>query len=163
MLRDIYKHNPKVLVTSMPPLVLQQLLTTSSQKQIAGRKAVKPIANTKYIGMMGSDAALKMSHDKKKRSVFMQGIQIPKKYSENTIGGIMALPVKEFIVFVRQGDSIKVLNGKIGERPFRSFSPVKYKDISSTKIRKKIKKNQDPADLLNPKTLEIIKKNKLYK
>lgn len=162
MLRALYKKDPRVITTKLPPVELQKRLTKKSCKKVSGRPAVQPFFDAEYVGILGSDAALSMAEDSKKRSVFMRGIQISEKHAHSTIGGIMALPVHEFIVFIREGDNIDILNNRIGSRPFTSVALQDYKGISSTKVRKDNKEKNDISGLVSPQVIEIIKKNKLY-
>ena len=142
MLFSLYKDSKNVIVTKLSPIKLQELLMTDSSQVISGKSGVKSsIKGVEYIGILGSDAAINMASDEKKLSVFMRGIKIPKKYYENTIGGIMALPVNKFIVSLRKGDNIDALDGKIGERKI-----VKSQLLMICHLH-----NKDVSDLLDSK------------
>ena len=164
MLFILYKDNPQIIVTQLSPIELQDLLTVDSSVTISEKPAVKSAINeTKYIGVLGSDTAINTVADKKKLSIFMRGIKIPEKYCENTIGGIIALPVSEFIVSMREGDDIEFLENMIGERPIIATLKLNDQEASSTKVRHKIKHNEDATDLISPEVLEVIKSHRLYK
>ena len=73
----------------------------------------------------------------------------------------------QFIVATRLGARIRTL------KRILKFPPIKLhagqihvievkEDVSSTKIRESIKKGKVPANLLNPKVANYIKKNRLY-
>lgn len=162
MLFSLYQNNSKIIVTKLPPVALQKALTIDSPTTLLNKPTVIPsTSKTTYVGILGSDAALKTASDVKKRSVFMKGIKIPEKYYYHSAGNVIALPVNSFIVFVRKGDDISVLKGKIHDSPI--ISTFEHNDdISSTQIRNMIKENKDVTSLLAPSVLEIINKEALY-
>jgi len=164
MLFGLYKDNPKVIVTRFTPIQLQKLLTVDASHKISGKPTVtSAIKDTQYIGILGSDTALDTVADKKKLSVFMRGVKIPEKYYENTIGGIIALPVTNFVVSLRKGDNIDTLGNMIGDRKIIATIKPTNNTASSTKARIKIKHGEDVSDLLSPEVVKIIKNQQLYK
>ena len=164
MLFSLYKDDSKVIVTKLPPIKLQELLTVDALHSISGKPAVKSaIEDVKYIGILGSDTAVDTVNDKKKLSVFMRGVKIPEKYHTNTLGGIIALPVSEFIVSLRKGDNIADLDNRIGDRPIIATLKPSDNTASSTKARNKIKHDEDTTSLISPEVINIIEYNKLYK
>lgn len=165
MLSSSFRTHPKVIVTKMNSQDLQKTLTVDNPAQeINGKPTVKNfLPGTEFIGIIGSDTALDTVKDKKKLSVFMEGIRIPEKYKENTIGGIIALPVNSFIISQRQGDNLDSLEGKIGRRPILHIVQTKYPDISSTKIKTFLKEGKPISEFISSGVLEIIKKYDLYK
>ena len=92
----------------------------------------------------------------------MRGIKISDKYKEHTIGALMAIPVSEFIISTREGDSLQELEGKIEDRPVLKSIVASHPDSSSTKVRALVKSGKPIKDLVSPGVLEIIEKNKLY-
>lgn len=140
MIFSAFKKHPKVIVTKLSPSQLQIILMKNDKSLVAGKPSVKTrLIGTEYIGIIGSDTALETSKDPRKSSVFMRGIQIPEKYKEHTIAGIIALPVNRFIVSLRAGDSIDSLKGMFSDRPIMKEISTGYIDLSSTKVRKMIK------------------------
>lgn len=165
MLFAAFAKHPKVIVTKLTPAELQGVLMKRDESLVAGKPSVKTtLIGTKYIGIIGSDTALETSKDLKKLSVFMRGVQIPEKYKEHTIGGIIAIPVQSFIVSIRVGDSIDSLKGVFSDRPVIKTIFTDYIDLSSTKIRKIIK-NGSALDkgFVSQGVNEIIKKYNLYR
>jgi nicotinic acid mononucleotide adenylyltransferase len=136
MLFAAFANHPKAIVTKLTPTELQGALMKSDESLVAGKPSVKTtLVGTEYIGIIGSDTALETSKDLKKLSVFMRGIEMPEKYKEHTIGGIIAIPVKGFIVSLRAGDSIDSLKGIFSDRPIIKTISTDYIDLSSTKVR----------------------------
>ena len=93
----------------------------------------------------------------------MRGVKIPEKYHENTIGGIIALPVTNFIVSLREGDNIDALGNMIGDRKIIDTIKPANNTASSTIVRNKIRQGEDVSDLLSPEVVKIIENEKLYK
>lgn len=165
MIFAAFKEHPKVIVTKFTPGELQGALMKSDESLVAGKPSVKTtLVGTEYIGIIGSDTALETSKDLKKLSVFMRGIEMPEKYKEHTIGGIIAIPVKGFIVSLRAGDSIDSLKGIFSDRPIIKTISTDYIDLSSTKVRQMIK-NGGVLDegFVSQGVNEIIKKYDLYR
>ena len=165
MIFAAFKEHPKVIVTKLTPGALQGALMKSDESLVAGKPSVKTtLVGTEYIGIIGSDTALETSKDLKKLSVFMRGIKMPEKYKEHTIGGIIAIPVKGFIVSLRTGDSIDSLKGIFSDRPIIKTISTNYIDLSSTKVRQMIK-NGGVLDegFVSQGVNEIIKKYDLYR
>lgn len=163
MLYVLYEKSPHVIVTRLSPGEMQSLLTVDCSETVDGKRKVKSrFSGAQYVGLLGSDVALDLIGDNKKCSVFMRGIKIPTKYSSNTIGSIMALPVSEFIVYQRSGDKLTDLGSSICGRSVTVMPLSHYADVSSTKIRGNIKEGIFDASLLSSEILGIIKKEKLY-
>lgn len=164
MLFATFKDHPKVIVTRLNPQDLQGVLMQDNESHlIAGKPSVKSsIEDVKYIGIIGSDTALGMMEDQKKRSIFMRGIKISDKYKEHTIGGLMAIPVSEFVISVRTGDSLDQLEGKIEDRPILKSIVAPHPEASSTNVRKLLKSGGSIEHLVNAEVAKIIKNNKLY-
>lgn len=164
MLFETFKNHPKVIVTQLNPGALQQILMEDQNNIFtAGKQTVKSrIAGVEYIGIIGSDAALDIVGDQEKLLVFMRGIKLSEKHKENTIGGILALPIDRFIVNIRPGDSLQTLQGKIADRPIFATIMANSFDISSTKIRTLLKSKNSIDDFINKEVIDIIIRNKLY-
>lgn len=165
MLFAAFANHPRVIVTKLTPAELQGALMERTDDLIAGKPSVKTkLFGTEYIGIIGSDTALETSKDLKKLSVFMRGIQIPEKHKEHTIGGIIAIPVKSFIVSLRAGDSIDSLKGVFSDRPIINKVSTDYIDLSSTGVREIINKNGALGEgFVSPGVKEIIEKQGLYR
>lgn len=164
MLFATFADNPSVIVTKLNPGELQEALMEDTNVLIEGKPTVKSkIKGAKYIGLLGSDAALDTDKDGKKRSVFMRGIKVPDKYKEHTAGGVVAIPVEGFIVNVRASESIKELKGKLGELPILKVIETDLESRSSTIVRAAVKKGKDIDQLVNPCVKEIITRYNLYK
>ncbi len=161
MLFSLYKTNPKVLISKLTPQQLQHLLTKNVAK---GNKAPRIASSegTDYIGILGSDTALSTAKDKKKLSIFMRGIAIPDKYREHTIGGIMTIPVKKFIVLLRNDDNLEPLKGKIGDRDILTIIPSPSKTASSSIAKVKIREGKPLENILSPSIIDTIKESNLY-
>jgi nicotinic acid mononucleotide adenylyltransferase len=94
----------------------------------------------------------------------MRGIEMPEKYKEHTIGGIIAIPVKGFIASLRTEDSIDSLKGIFSDRPIIKTISTDYIDLSSTKVRQMIKNGGVLDDgFVGHGVNEIIKKYDLYR
>lgn len=164
MIFTAFKDHPKVIVTKLTPAELQGALMERSDDLVEGKPSVTTKFKTEYIGITGSDAALDTSKDPKKLSVFMRGIQIPEKYKEHTIGGIIAIPVKSFIVSIRIGDSIDSLKGEFSDRAIIKTIPSDHQDLSSTKVRTIIKNGGTLGQgFVSQGVKDIIEKNELYR
>lgn len=164
MLFATFADNPRVIVTKLNPGQLQEALTEDTDVLIEEKPTVKSkIKGARYIGLIGSDAALDTNKDVKKRSVFMRGIKVPDKYKEHTAGGVIAIPVEGFIVNVRANESIQELKGKLGEFPILKVMETDLGNRSSTIVRAAVKKGEDIYQLVNPCVKEIISRENLYK
>lgn len=165
MLTALYANHSKVLLSKLPPQELQQLLFDDETKtDPKGRQLVKSkFIGTTYIGLLGSDAAIDTAKDVRKSEVFLKGINIPQKYHNHTIGGIIAIPVDSFIIFIRKNDSIDMLGGMLASRKIAHVINSKFKLLSSTIIREKIKNKLDTKADLSPGVAKIIFDNNLYK
>lgn len=168
MLFAAFQEHPRIIVTRLSPLELQQTLTKTT-----GQTVVPAFKGTQFLGILGSDAALDMtqpqsepekeSHRIKKLSVFMNGIPLTEKHAKDTIGGIIALPASGYIIGQRQQDDLSVLKGKMADQPIVGIlSHDGTRAVSSTQIRERIKKGQPMADLLHPKVAALIQARKLY-
>lgn len=163
MLFAAFKHHPKIIVTQLHPLALQQTLMQPTNHIIADKPTVTTkIPGVTYIGIIGSDTAIDTSKDLKRLSVFMQGIQISEKYKEHTIGSIIAIPVQSFIIGLRAQDSIDFLKGQFSDRPILHTIKTNYTHNSSTQVRQAIKNNETTDNLLNPAVKALIIEHKLY-
>jgi nicotinic acid mononucleotide adenylyltransferase len=183
MLFAAFASHQKIIVTKKSPIELQQALTKIDAQAKGPNNmplVTSMLPNIEYTGIIGSDTAISTQQDPKKLSVFMRGVKIPEKYQEHTIGGIMALPVKDFIVGMRSGDEegIKKLGNKFGDRPIKAVINTDCPDVSSTMIKARLREYYSNYKLyfsgnhnletvskelhLNPKVLEIIKKHQIY-
>lgn len=165
MLFSVFADHPHVIVTRMTPLQMQEALTCLDEgRTVNDKPTVKSkIEGLEFIGIMGSDKALSLPAMQKELSAFMAGIKVPQKYKEHTIGGIIALPVKEFIVSLRQGDDLTPLHGHIGNRPISAIiESESERGLSSTLVREAVKKGEPTHAMVSQPVKEIIVKDKLY-
>ncbi len=164
MIFAAFEKHPKVIVTKLTPGELQRTLMKNDKSLVSGKPSVKTaIPGTEYIGVIGSDTALETSKNSKKLSVFMQGIQLPDKYRKHTIGGLIAIPAKSFIVSLRSGDSVDSLKGVFSDRPIIKTISTNYIDLSSTKVRKIIQSGGALDDnFVSRGVKEITEKYGLY-
>jgi nicotinic acid mononucleotide adenylyltransferase len=164
MLFSVFENDPHVIVTRLPPKALQDLLTTPNpDRLIKGKSTVYPkIPGLNFVGVIGSDVALGMAEDDKKRSVFMEGVVVSEAHKNTTIGGIIALPVQEFILSKRARDDVSSLKGQLGDRPITHEIISDHHELSSTRIREHLKASKPVDSMINPPVLDIIKEHHLY-
>ena len=163
MLFATYARHPKVIVTRLSPLALQETLTTACASQDGKKKCVLPrFKGLQIVGMVGSDTALDVSLDSKKAAVFMTGLQVTAKYKNHTLGGVMALPVKSFLVHMRAGQDIKSLRGIFAGRPITQVFENVCPTLSSTRIRVSVSKGEEILSFVNEEVSRIIKEKGLY-
>lgn len=175
MLFSLFAQDPHLIVTSLSPLEVQQVLTSKDPTTtIRGYPAVKPaIEGLEFFGIIGSDTALNLalpsedpneeSMRQKRLQVFMRGVSIPEKHAETTIGSIMALPVSKFIVGARVGDNLDILHSAIEDRPIiHIIDNQKYAHVSSSKVKQRLRYRCDVSDLIRPEITAIIQKHHLY-
>jgi nicotinic acid mononucleotide adenylyltransferase len=164
MLFSVFEKDPHVIITRLPPKALQDLLTTPNpDRLVKGKSTVLPkIPGLNFVGVIGSDVALGMAKDDKKRSVFMEGVVVSEEHKNTTIGGIIALPVQEFILSMREGDDVSSLEGVLGDRPIIHEIISDHHELSSTKIRENLKATKPVDSMVSPRVLDIIKEHHLY-
>jgi nicotinic acid mononucleotide adenylyltransferase len=162
MLFSVFKYHPHVIVTSLPPKELQAILTIPDP---AKRLRVKPaFEGMHFVGIVGSDNALKTWPGDDESFGFMAGVEIPEKYSSHTMGGLMALPVDSFIIAMRYGDDISPLKGQIGyRRVIAVIESDQTNKISSTSIRNLLKSKKSIDGIVSKPVARIIEKYELYK
>lgn len=175
MQKALFSDHPRVIVTGLSPLSVQQALTKiSPDETIRGYTAVEVLDKSiEFVGLIGSDTALNLAipdnneqveiNRKKRLQVFMRGVSIPEKHAETTIGSIMGLPVSRFIVGLRDGDDLGLLNGMVGDRPITQiYKNEQTIQVSSTLVKQRISSEESTSDLLDPRVMRIIKKYNLY-
>ena len=160
MLFARFEDHPKIIVTRYPPIKLQQVLTT----KYSNNKPVVPIAEgMKFIGIIGSDTALMLATEKKSSQKFMAGNVISNCYQYHTWGGCIALPVDSFIVFLRQGDDLSSLGGKVAGRPIiKVCRDNPHDDLSSTSVKECLRAGKFINKTVSAATIKIIRENHLY-
>lgn len=165
MVFSVFRNHPTVIVTRLTPKDLQAVLTVSDISKVKNKRVVKPaFERMKFIGVIGSDTALWLDSNEKAFSAFMTGIQIPEKYQTQTLGGLMALPAESFIVALREGDDLSSLKGKIRDREIFAVIESEYeRTLSSTAVKKALKKGKPITPMVSTPVLEIIEKHGLYK
>lgn len=164
MLFETFKDNPKIIVTKLPPQDIQQIFSIPSNKKTPEGKTIMDlkINSLNIIGILGSDAALSLSSPEKER-IFLQGLEIPEKHKDSTIGGLMMLKANSFITVIRNKDDISSLKNKIGERPIlATLKHTTENTLSSTKVRENIKNNHPIDQMLPHEVTKIIQENNLY-
>ena len=159
MLFALFKDHPQVIVTRYPPKQLQNALT---QKTSATTVTPK-FKGLEFIGVVGSDTALKLTPDKASSIEFMSGTVISLKHENHTWGGCIALPVSSFIVSMRTGDDLSLLKGMAGGREIIKTITLKQYDDASSTLVKDLMKNQETTDKwLSEPVIKIIQEAKLY-
>jgi nicotinic acid mononucleotide adenylyltransferase len=155
MVYSVFANHPSVIVTRFSPKDLQDTLTEAINSAFKGME---------FVGIIGSDTALALFGNNDALASFMTGLKVSDYYKEHTLGGIMALPVKSFIVALREGDDIVKLNRRIGERPIIALIESKSKRaLSSTKVKKALKEGGDISSMVSTTIIKIIAENNLYK
>lgn len=164
MVFSIFQDHPTVIVTRLTPKDLQEALTIPDLSKVKDKPVVKPaFEGMEFIGVIGSDTALWLEPNEKAFSAFMTGIQIPKKYQTHTLGGLMALPAESFIVALREGDDLGPLKGKIRDREILAVIESEHeRTLSSTAVKKALKKGEPITSMVNAPVLEIIERHGLY-
>lgn len=165
MIFSIFEKDPHVIVTRLPPAKLQDLLTLPDNTRLVNDKpTVKPaFKGIEFIGIIGSDVALEIIDNPEALAPFMQGLRIPEKYKEHTIGGIISLPVKRFIVTRRMEDDLSSLNGKVGDRPIIAIlQDNETQGHSSTAAKKALQEDRPIDTMIDERIRKIIKENSLY-
>lgn len=160
MVFSVYASDPRVIVTRLPPEDLQKTLTIPKEEP----NLVSPIENIKFIGIVGSDNALKQWKSPSDEFKFMGNNKIPPRYFSHFYGELMAIPAEEFIVAVRNDDNLAVLNGKVSGRQITAIiEDENTKYISSTLVKNLIKKSGKVNAYVSKSVAEIILENDLYK
>lgn len=159
MLMRVFEKHPKVIVTTMSPLKMQQALTSTSLTQ----DDVSPKFNISWIGLLGSDTALMLENNKKALSLFMVGKKIHSDNAQTTRGGFMGIPVSAFILALRNQDSIVHLNQQLGTRPILHILNLpEGKENSSTKVRQLVKDGDCNIKEIPESVENYIKTYQLY-
>ena len=161
MLFARFEDHPKIIVTRYPPIKLQEALTT----KCGSNKPVVPVAEEmKFVGIIGSDIALQLAPEKKSSQKFMAGGVISKSYQYHTWGGCTALPVDSFIVFLRKGDDLTSLGGKVAGRPVIKVCRDNLHDgLSSTSVKDCLRKGKSISKMVSTSVIRIIRENRLYR
>jgi nicotinic acid mononucleotide adenylyltransferase len=75
----------------------------------------------------------------------------------------MALPVSRFIVGLREGDELSILNWMIGERSISAVYRNEHgSGASSTLVKQRLKNGEAVDELIEPEVLSIIEKYNLW-
>lgn len=164
MVFSVFQDHPTVIVTRLSPKDLQDKLTVPTFLKVKDKTIVKPaFEGVEFIGIVGSDTALSLAPNEKALSTFMTGLQISEKYQTHTLGGLMALPAESFIVTLREGDDLSSLNGKIRDRKILAvIESEQEQTLSSTAVKKALKKGVSITPMVSEPVIEIIKKHGLY-
>lgn len=165
MVFSVFEGDPNVIVTKLPPAELQKLLTLPDDTRRVNKKPTLKHAfeGGEFIGIIGSDVALEMRHNPEALAPFMQGVRVPEKYKEHTVGGIISLPIQKFIVTRRTGDDLTLLNDKVGDRPIiATLQGDETQGFSSTAVKKALKEDKPLETMVSKDVQRIIKENQLY-
>ncbi len=76
----------------------------------------------------------------------MTGTEISKEFYEHTFGSCMALPVKEFVVALRNGDDENSIGTRLHGRKIHAIISVEEWDSLSSTAVKKALSNKIPID-----------------
>ena len=162
MIFAVFQDHSKIIVTRLAPQDMQAALTVPDIARIG---SVKPAFKGMYfIGVIGSDTALRLGAHQDSSSPFMTGIQIPEKYKHNTLGGCMALPVKSFIVAMREEDDLSPLRGSVrGKKILVVLEARSERRTSSTAVKKALVHGEPTDSIMSRPVREIIEKYGLYR
>lgn len=161
MLFASFADDPHVIVTRLTPYELQKLLTTENPSKPG--YVLPKLEGIHFIGLIGSDTARYLAPNPEALKTFMTGKIIEDQHKEHTLGGLMAIPVVSFIVALREGDNLQVLQGRIGDRSIEAVIQSKnYKDTSSTKVKKALREEGEIIPMVGPQVAEIINSRGLY-
>lgn len=151
MLQLTFAHHNRVILSTMYPMQVQQYTQ-------------RYLADSTFFGVIGVDVADTLIIDEKKNSVFMRGVTIPQKHEETTIGAIMAVSAKAFIVAKRDRDNLMHLNGYVKDRPIiAEIALQSYAALSSTKVKENIRSFQSIHEMVNPAVRQKIFAEHLYR
>lgn len=157
MLFSVYKNHPKVIVSRLTPLELQNSLTAPSSETHMAPKFCT------FVGIVGADTALYLAPNPDTAKVYMTGLKIGPEHAEHTWGSCMALPVQRFIVALRQASDITALNGSIQGRPIAAMINIQESaSYSSTKIKIALKRGEGIEQFVSPSIHDFILKHSLY-
>jgi len=160
MIFKLYESHKKILVTKLPPYLLQKELTLLNPE--THNRIPKP-PGARFIGILGSDVALNLKSDLPAAKKFMSGLTISRKYKFHTWGGCIALPVDSFIVYLRGEDKPSVVQSSIAQKPVTILQDsTKKVSISSTFLKETLKNGGSVDDMVESSVMKIIKENKLY-
>jgi hypothetical protein len=150
MIFSVFEKHSNVIVTRFTPKELQEAL-------------IKNEDILSFIGIIGSDTALKLASDHKISPNFMMGSKIPKKYYAHTRGGCMALPAESFIVAIRGGDSLSPLSGKLrGRKILATIESKNEQAFSSTMVKKSMQNGESINSMVSGPVRSFIEKHDLY-
>jgi len=153
MIASIYQDHPKVLITYWTPKELQLKFNSCA-------------FSVDILGIIGSDVVTEnlMSSDvevsENYRAVFMRGITLKEKHTQDTIGALMALKANSFLVALRGDIDLSYLEGQIDDRPIYAF--IQSKNNSSTEVRNAIRDKKSFEQFLSLSVQTIIKQEGLY-
>lgn len=165
MVFSAFANHPQVIVTKLSPQDMQRQFTTISSRTSPEGKALVDVSipGLEFIGIIGSDTALAYHEKPETVRALMTGLQITDKHYNHTVGGLMALPAKSFIVAMRTSDDITPLDNRIIDRPIIAvITSEKEQGLSSTGIKKALKAGEFIDTMVSPGVAKIIRKNALY-
>jgi hypothetical protein len=145
------------------PLRLSQKLQKILTLKISDERVAPKIDGLKIVGIIGSDTALKLQPNRLSSALFMSGTVVSDTYKNHTWGGVIALPVRSFIVSIRRGDDLSKLKNQTGRRPITHIIKIdEYDDTSSTLIKMHIRHDQPVDALISQQVHDVIKRNDMY-
>ena len=153
LIKALYQHHPKVLITQWTPHELQLNFNES-------------LKDLNIVGIIGSDVITEklMGPDteisEKYKKVFMRGITLDEKHYHDTVGVLMALKADSFLVALRDNIDFSYLDNRIYDRPILAF--LYPKSHSSTEVRNAIKNGTSFEHLVSFSTQALIKQKGLY-
>lgn len=177
MVFSAFADHPRVIVTRLSPQDMQRHLTNPREQKssniiplvrttqgLEGKPLVEvALKGLEFIGIIGSDTALSFQGNPKAVCALLTGIQIPEKYHNHSLGGLMAFPGASFIVAMRTGDDISPLNNHIIDRPIIAvIKSEKEQALSSTGVKKALKNGESIDTMVSLGVAKIIKENGLY-
>jgi nicotinic acid mononucleotide adenylyltransferase len=149
MLFSLFANDPNVIVTERNPIQLQNALAE---------------CGAKFVGLIGSDAALFYASREKDLREFMSGIRIDENDGRNDVSrGDVFIPADSFVVSDRKGFDFPPDKMPDGRKIIGRLDTSETYPISSEEIRKAIRAGGDSKSVLSGSVVELVNRYGLYR
>ena len=150
MIEGLYDIHPRVLYTSWTPKELQDKLVNLQVIAILGSDTIEETLESQNTGFR-----------EQCYKVMYQGCLVPEEHENDAVGALMAFRAKAFIVAARDGSDLSRFEGSVGHWPILATieDPI---SLSSTRIRNRIARGEDFAQLVPYNVQSLIKEKGLY-